>query len=217
MGWNSVPVSMPEFSRCTSPLCVQCFHKTLKDFHGLFKKDRDTHSNLILLQSPKLYISRLFWASSSLSFNSFTSVSGTCDKSEKLVMTPVQKIEFPGMISTEQSTINKTDVSGSVSESTGNIFGVNKGVRSSDINKFGHFLVKLHCCFLQQQQIQTLKKINLAKVECYWKTNLKWSSFGGWKHWNIQWKDFNSTSTASSFTGRCFTHRLAGSLGRSED
>ena len=65
-------------------------------------------------------------------------------------MTPVQEIEFLGMIfnlkeirndyfpSTEKITINKTDVSGYVSEPRNNRFRVNKGVRSHDINNFGH-------------------------------------------------------------------------------
>ena len=39
----------------------------------------------------------------------------------------------------------------------------------------------------------------------------------GEKHRNIQWKDLNSTSSASSFTDRCFTHRLGGSLGRNKN
>ena len=43
VGKNSVPVSMPVLWPCTSPIY---FHKTPKDPHGPFKKDRDTHSDL---------------------------------------------------------------------------------------------------------------------------------------------------------------------------
>ena len=43
MGRNSVPVSMPVLWPCTSPIY---FHKTPKDRHGPFKRDRDTHSDL---------------------------------------------------------------------------------------------------------------------------------------------------------------------------
>ena len=59
--------------------------------------------------------------------------------------------------STEETTINKTDVSGFVLESRGNSFGVNKGIRPPDIKSFVHSPAKLHCHFLQQQ-IQALKK-----------------------------------------------------------
>ena len=38
MGRNPVRVSMPVLWRCTSPIC---FHKTPKDPHGPFKKDRN--------------------------------------------------------------------------------------------------------------------------------------------------------------------------------
>ena len=78
------------------------------------------------------------------------------------MITPVQEIEiivisgnhsqFKGndyFPSTEKNTINKTDVSGSASESKDNSFRVNKGVTSPE---------KLHCRFLQQQQIQAPKK-----------------------------------------------------------
>ena len=81
---------------------------------------------------------------------------------KKSVITPVQEIEiivisgnhsqFKGndyFPSAEKNTINKTDVSGSASESKDNSFRVNKGVTSPE---------KLHCRFLQQQQIQAPKK-----------------------------------------------------------
>ena len=43
MGRSPVPVSMPVLWPSSSSIC---FHKTPKDPHGPFKKDRDTHSNL---------------------------------------------------------------------------------------------------------------------------------------------------------------------------
>ena len=43
MGRNPAPVSLPVLWSSTCPIC---FHKTPRDPHDLFKKDRDTHSNL---------------------------------------------------------------------------------------------------------------------------------------------------------------------------
>ena len=37
------------------------------------------------------------------------------------------------------------------------------------------------------------------------------------KHRNIQWKDLSSSSSSSSFTDRCFTHRLRFNLRRNEN
>ena len=98
---------------------------------------------------------------------SFTSVPGICYKSEKVSddTSSGDRIsgndsQFKGndyFPSTEETTINKTDVSGFVLESRGNSFGVNKGIRPPDINSFVHSPAKLHCHFLQQQ-IQALKK-----------------------------------------------------------
>ena len=51
-----------------------------------------------------------------------------------------------------------TDVSRYVLEPRGNSFRVNKGVTSPGINNFGYLPVKLHCRFLQQQQIEALRE-----------------------------------------------------------
>ena len=48
---------------------------------------------------------------------------------------------------TEKNTINKTDVPGYVSESRDSRFRVNKGVRSPDINNFGHSFSKTPLSF----------------------------------------------------------------------
>ena len=73
---------------------------------------------------------------------------------------------------------------------------------------------KLHCHFLQQQQLQALNK-NVS-YESQVLLN-KESQLVGEKHRNIQWKDLNSTFRSSSFTERCFTHRLEGIPGRYEN
>ena len=76
---------------------------------------------------------------------------------------------------------------------------------------------KLHCRFLQQQQIQALKKWLLRKSSVTEQRISIGASLMGEKHRNIQWKDLNSTSSSIYFTERCFTHRLGGSLGRDEN
>ena len=79
MGRNTLPASMPVLWPCTSPIC---FHKTPKDPHGPFKKNRDMHSDLIGRHID-------YWQNkgkdySSLRYShSFTSVTGICYKSEK--------------------------------------------------------------------------------------------------------------------------------------
>ena len=79
---------------------------------------------------------------------SFTSVPGICYISEKVSDDTSLRDRISGndsqfkgndhFPSTEKTTINKTDVSGFVSESRNNSFRVNKGVTPSDINNFGH-------------------------------------------------------------------------------
>ena len=76
---------------------------------------------------------------------------------------------------------------------------------------------KLYCRFLQQQQIQALKKWLLRKSSVTEQRISIGASLMGEKHQNIQWKYLNSTSSSSYFTERCFTHRLGGSLGRDEN
>ena len=71
MGRSTATVSASAHLHCTSPIS---FHKTAKDLHGRFKNDKDTHSNLIPLQSPKLQIPRLFRTSSSLTIRQLKSV-----------------------------------------------------------------------------------------------------------------------------------------------
>ena len=78
MGRNSVQVSMPVLWPCTSPIC---FHKTPKDSHGHFKKDRDTNSNLSGHAN--------YWQNKEepivlRNSRSFTSVAGNCYKLEKV-------------------------------------------------------------------------------------------------------------------------------------
>ena len=77
------------------------------------------------------------------------------------------------------------------------------------------FPAKLHCRFLQQQQIQALKKMVLTKVKCYLTKNLNWSSLVDEKHRNIQRKDLFNFSPSSSFTDASLTGW--GSIGRSEN
>ena len=77
MGRNPVPVSIPVLWPCTSP---KCFHKTPKDSHGPFKKDRDTHSNLLGRHIDR---AKEETNSSTRYSHFFTSVSGICYKSEK--------------------------------------------------------------------------------------------------------------------------------------
>ena len=60
---------------------------------------------------------------------------------------------------------------------------------------------KLHCHFLQQQQLQALKKN--ASYESQVLLN-KESQLVGEKHRNIQWKELNSTFRSSSFTEKCY-------------
>ena len=77
MGRNPVPVSIPVLWPCTRP---KCFHKTPKDSHGPFKKDRDTHSNLLGRHIDR---AKEETNSSTRYSHFFTSVSGIFYKSEK--------------------------------------------------------------------------------------------------------------------------------------
>ena len=162
---NPVPVSIPMLWPCTSPTC---FHKTPKDPHSPSKKDMDTHSNLFGRHNDYWQDKRRDYGSTRYS-HSFTSVPGICYKSEKVSddTSSGDRIsgndsQFKGndyFPSTEKTTVNKTDVSGFVSESRDNSFRVNKGVRLPDINNFGHYPSKTPLSFSQQQQqIQALKK-----------------------------------------------------------
>ena len=139
MGRNPVPASRPVLWSCFSPIC---FQKTPKDLHGPFKKDRDTHSNLF---GQHVDIGRTREETIALRDTLILLLQclGMVINQKKSVITPVQEIEFLGMIVnskeiTEKTTINKRDVSGFVSESKDNSFRVNKGVRPPDINSFGH-------------------------------------------------------------------------------
>ena len=147
---------------------------------------------------------------------------------KKSVMTPVQEIEFLGMIvNSREMTISlpqkklksiKQMVSGFVSESRDNSFRVNKGVRPSDINDFGHSPIKTPLSFSPATTNSgTKEKWLLRKSSVTEQRTSIGASLVGEKHRNIQWKDLNSTSSSSSFTDRCFTHRLGDSLGRNEN
>ena len=85
---NPVPVSMPVLWPCTSPIC---FHKTPKDPHGPFKKDRDTHSDLFGRHVN-------YWQDKLYEIQSFFYFNGFVVNEKKSVMTSVQEIEFLGMI-----------------------------------------------------------------------------------------------------------------------
>ena len=158
MGRNSVPVSVTVFWPCTSPIR---FHKTPKDALALLKGigirvviyldmliiGRTREETIALRDTVILLLQRL----------------GFVINHKKSVMTPVQEIEFLGMIvndyfpSTEKTVTNKTNVSGCVSKSKDNSFRV-KSVTSSDMTILAILPAKLHCRFLEQQQIQALTK-----------------------------------------------------------
>ena len=133
---NPVLVSLPVLWPCTIPIC---FHKTPKDPHIPFKKDRDKHSNL----SGQHFD---YWKNKGRDYDSaryshsFTSVPEICYKSEKVSDDTSSGDRISGndsqfkrndyFPSTEEIKINKIDVSGYVSEFRDNSFRVNKGVRS---------------------------------------------------------------------------------------
>ena len=223
MGRNPVPVSMPMLWPCTSPIC---FHKTPKDPHGPFK-DRDTHSNLFGRHVD-------YWQDKGRDYSSarysrfFTSVPGICYKSEKVSDDTSSEDRISGndsqfkrndhFPSTEKSTNNKTDMSRLASESRDNSFRVNKGIRSPDINNFGHSPSKTPLPFSPTTTNPgTEEKWLLRKSSVTEQRISIEASLVGKKHRNIQWKDLNSTSSSNSFTDRCFTHKLGGGLGRNEN
>ena len=98
MGRNPVPVSMPVFWPGTSPIC---FHKTPKDPHDLSKKDRDMHSNLFgrhvdySQNKGRDYINLRDIRDAVILL---LQCLGFVINQKKSVMTPVQEIEFLGMI-----------------------------------------------------------------------------------------------------------------------
>ena len=165
MGRNPVPVSMTVFWPCTSPIR---FHKTPKDALALLKRigirvviyldmliiGRTREETIALRDTVILLLQRL----------------GFVINQKKSVMTPVQEIEFLGMIvndyfpSTEKTATNKTNVSGCVSKSKDNSFRV-KSVTSPDMTILAILPAKLHCRFLEQQQIQALKKNDSYKIQ----------------------------------------------------
>ena len=144
MGRNHVPVSIPVLWPCTSAIC---FLKTPKDLHDPFQKDTDTHSNLFGRHVDYWQNKGRDYSSKRYS-HSFTSVSGICYKSKKVSDDTSSGDRISGndsqfkrngyFPSTQKTTINKTDVSGYISESRDNRFRVNKGVKSPEINNFGH-------------------------------------------------------------------------------
>ena len=165
MGRNPVPVSMTVFWPCTSPIR---FHKTPKDALALLKRigirvviyldmliiGRTREETIALRDTVILLLQRLEFVINQ----------------KKSVMTPVQEIEFLGMIvndyfpSTEKTATNKTNVSGCVSKSKDNSFRV-KSVTSPDMTILAILPAKLHCRFLEQQQIQALKKNDSYKIQ----------------------------------------------------
>ena len=94
VGINSVPVFMSMFWPGTSPIC---FHKTLKNPNGPFKKDRDTHGDLFGRHVD-------YWQNKGRHFSSakydhsFSAVPGNCYKSEKVSNDTGQGKKFLGMI-----------------------------------------------------------------------------------------------------------------------
>ena len=180
---NPAPVSLPVLWSSTCPIC---FHKTPKDPHDLFKKDRDMHSNLFGRHVDYWQNKGRDYSSTRYS-HSFTSVPMICYKSEKWVMTPVQEIEFLGLIVSSKemaiclgylTKINETNMSGYVLESRNNSFRVIKGV----INIFGHSPNKnSFVVFSNSSKFRHWRKMALTQVKCYWTKNLNWSFFGGWK------------------------------------
>ena len=159
---GTLPVSLPVLWPCTSPIC---FHKTTKDPHGPFKKDWDTHSDLFGHVDYWQNKGRDY--SSTRYGHSFTSVPGMCYKLAKVSDDTSSRDRISGnghFLSIEKITVKK-QVSGSVSESRDNSFRGNKVVRSPDITVLAILPAKLHCRFLQQQQIQTRMKNTSYKSE----------------------------------------------------
>ena len=144
MARNPAPVSLPVLWPCTSAIY---FDKTPKDSRGPFKKDTDSRISLFGRHVD-------YWQNKGTNYSSmrygqsFTSVPGIFYKSEnvsddtrsgnRIFGSDSQFKRNDYFPSTEKITINKTDVSGYVSEPRDNSFRVNKGVRSHDINNFGH-------------------------------------------------------------------------------
>ena len=168
MGRNPVPVSRPVLWSCFSPIC---FQKTPKDLHGPFKKDRDTHSNLF---GQHVDIGRTREETIALRDTLILLLQclGMVINQKKSVMTPVQEIEFLGMIVnskeiTEKTTINKRDVSGFVSDRFVTVLELTKVSAHLTSTVLAILPAKLLCRFLQQQQIQALNLLLLEKAKCY--------------------------------------------------
>ena len=152
---------------CVLWTCISriCFRKTPKDLHGPIKKDRDTHSNLFGRNVD-------YWQNEGRDYSStrnrysFTSVPEICYKSEKFsdVTSSGERISgkdchFKGNYyfpSKEKITINKSvrvyiRIHRQVLELTKML-----GHLTSSI--LAIVAAKLHCRFVQQQQIKALKK-----------------------------------------------------------
>ena len=164
MGRNSVRVSLPVLWPCINPIC---FHKTPKDPHGSFKKHKHTHNNLFGRHVDYWQNKGRDYSSTRYS-QSFTSVSGIFYKSEKV----------------SDDTSSGDTISGNDSQFKSNDYYLpQKKLQSikqmcQDIYQNAETTVleltkvlgqlkstilavlpaKLHCRFLQQQQIQVLKK-----------------------------------------------------------
>ena len=152
------------FYVCFGLASAICFRKTPKDLHGPIKKDRDTHSNLFGRNVD-------YWQNEGRDYSStrnrysFTSVPGICYKSEKFSVTSSgerisgKDCHFKGIYYfpfKEKITINKSvrvyiRIHRQVLELTKML-----GHLTSSILAIA--AAKLHCRFVQQQQIKALKK-----------------------------------------------------------
>ena len=105
-------------------------------------------------------------------------------------------------------------MSGSASESRDISFRVNRGVRSPEINNFGHSPSKTLLSFSPTAANSgTDEKCLLRKSRVTEKRISSGASLVGEKHRYIQRKDLKSTSSSSFFTDRCFTHWFGGGGG----
>ena len=162
---NPVSVSMLVLWPCTSPIC---FHKTPKDPHDPFKKDRGTHSNLFGRYLDHGQDKRRDYSSTRYT-HSFTSVpGGFVINQKKPVMTSVQEIEFLGVIvNSKEMTISLPQKKLQPTKQMCQDLYQNPETTGLALTKvLGHLTstilailpAKLLCRFLQQRQIQALKK-----------------------------------------------------------
>ena len=225
---NSIPVSMPTLWPCTSPIC---FHKTPKDPHGPFKKDRDNKdSSLFGRQYSNSFGDVDYWknkggdSSSTRYSNSFTSVPGICYKSEKVSddTSSGNRISGNDNLALPQKKIQSIKkMFSDMYQNPQTILWVNKSDWSPDINNFGHSTSKTSMSLFPTATTSGAEEKWLLGNSSVTEQRISIGASLNLNCWMKKIKIYNGRTLiqllVQAITDRCFTHRLRSSLERSEN